>query len=108
MADIIRELGYGCTATVSHCKEMLSLFLPLDELTICKILVTIACTHVGNEESQNAHSTFCSAVGINSTADSSSLSSWNIEVVVDSIKQLVSLLLTPVKRLRLYFFSLFC
>ncbi|CAA6673569.1 unnamed protein product [Spirodela intermedia] len=62
MADIIRELGYGCTATVSHCKEMLSLFLPLDELTICKILVTIACTHVGNEESQNAHSTFCSAL----------------------------------------------
>ncbi|CAA7410810.1 unnamed protein product [Spirodela intermedia] len=88
MADIIRELGYGCTATVSHCKEMLSLFLPLDELTICKILVTIACTHVGNEESQNAHSTFCSAVGINSTADSSSLSSWNFDVVVDSIKQL--------------------
>ena len=91
MSDIIKELGYGCTATVPHCKEMLSLFLPLDELTICKILVTIACTHVGNEEChQNAFSAFCSAVGISNSTDPSLLTSWNIDVVVDSIKQLVS------------------
>ncbi|MQM09385.1 hypothetical protein Taro_042254 [Colocasia esculenta] len=88
MADIIRELGYGCTATISHCKEMLTLFMPLDELTICKILCTIACTHIGHEDCQNMHSTFCSAVGINSTTDSSVLSSWNFDVLVDSFKQL--------------------
>uniref|UniRef100_A0A1D1XGX4 CCR4-NOT transcription complex subunit 1 n=1 Tax=Anthurium amnicola TaxID=1678845 RepID=A0A1D1XGX4_9ARAE len=88
MADIIKELGYGCTATISHCKEMLSLFLPLDELTICKILGTIACTHIGHDDGQNVHATFCSALGINSTTDSSVLSSWNVDVLVDSIKQL--------------------
>ncbi|XP_078446307.1 transcription regulator isoform X2 [Wolffia australiana] len=89
MSDIIRELGYGCTATVAHCKEMLSLFLPLDELTICKILVTIASTHVGNEDAQqNAHSTFCSAVGINLATDLPSLTSWNVDVVINTINHL--------------------
>lgn len=26
IADIMMELGYGCTVNASHCKEMLSLF----------------------------------------------------------------------------------
>ncbi|KAK1261309.1 hypothetical protein QJS04_geneDACA021630 [Acorus gramineus] len=87
MADIMRELGYGCTVNSAHCKDVLSLFLPLNEVTLAKILSTIAQTHYGLEDSQSAHTTFCSALG--SSADSSLLSSWNVEILVDSIKQLV-------------------
>ncbi|KAI3844272.1 hypothetical protein MKW92_023019 [Papaver armeniacum] len=88
MADIVKELGYGCTVNATHCKDILSIFLPLTEVTICKILSTIARTHVGLEDLQSTHSTFCSAVGISSFADSSSLSSWNVDALVESIKQL--------------------
>ncbi|KAK9292656.1 hypothetical protein L1049_020633 [Liquidambar formosana] len=88
MADIMRELGYGCTLNASDCKEVLSLFLPLTEVTISRILSTIARTHASLEDNQNSCSTFFSAIGSSATSDSSSLSSWNVEVLVDSIKQL--------------------
>lgn len=91
MADIMMELGYGCTANASQCKEILSLFLPLDEVTLSRILGTIVRTHTGLEDSQNTYSTFCSALGSSSATDSSRLSSWNADVLVDSIKQLVSI-----------------
>ncbi|XXG66487.1 hypothetical protein AAC387_Pa06g0046 [Persea americana] len=88
MADIMMELGYGCTVNSSQCKEILSLFLPLDEVTLSRILGTIVRTHTGLEDSQNTYSTFCSALGSSSATDSSWLSSWNADVLVDSIKQL--------------------
>lgn len=90
MADIMRELGYGCTLSTSHCKEVLSLFLPLSEVTLSRILSTIARTHAGLEDNQNSYSTFCSAIGSSALSDSSCLSCWNVDVLVDSIKQLVS------------------
>ncbi|XP_010258903.1 PREDICTED: CCR4-NOT transcription complex subunit 1 isoform X3 [Nelumbo nucifera] len=88
MADVMKELGYGCTVNSSHCKEMLSLFLPLNEVTLARIIGTIARTHIGLEDNQNMYSTFCSALGSSSSSDTSWLSSWNIDVLVDSIKQL--------------------
>ena len=89
MADILRELGYGCTISTSHCKEMLSLFLPLNEVMLSKLLGTIARTRVGLDDAQNIHLSFCSALGISLTFDPSLLSSWNVDVLVDSIRQLV-------------------
>ncbi|KAF5959204.1 hypothetical protein HYC85_000413 [Camellia sinensis] len=62
MADILKELGYGCTVNVSQCIEMLSLFLPLTEITVSRIFGTIARTHAGLEDNQNAFSTFYSAL----------------------------------------------
>ncbi|KAF8379221.1 hypothetical protein HHK36_028651 [Tetracentron sinense] len=88
MADIMKELGYGCTINASHCKEILSLFLPLTEVTISRILSTIAHTYTGLEDSHNTYLTFCSALGSNSSSDSLWLSSWNVDVLVDSINQL--------------------
>ncbi|XP_059651610.1 uncharacterized protein LOC132299153 [Cornus florida] len=88
MADMIKELGCGCTVSVSQCKEMLSLFLPLTEITVSKIFGTIARTHAGLEDSQNAFSTFRTALGSSSLSDLPLLSSWNIDVLIDSIKQL--------------------
>lgn len=90
MADMMNELGYGCTANVTQCKEMLSLFLPLSDVTIAKILGTIARTYVGLDDSQNVFTTFCSALGGNIGLEQPSLNSWNVDVLVDSIKQLVS------------------
>nr|KAJ0226494.1 hypothetical protein LSAT_V11C100038780 [Lactuca sativa] len=42
------------------------------------------------QDQENAFSTFCSALGRGSLPDMSSLSSWNTEVLIESIKQLVS------------------
>ncbi|KAI3984606.1 hypothetical protein MKX01_040483 [Papaver californicum] len=68
-----KELGYGCTVNATQCKDILSIFLPLTE---------------SQSDLQSTHSTFCSTVGISSFADSSLLSSWNVDVLVESIKQL--------------------
>ncbi|XP_022867508.1 CCR4-NOT transcription complex subunit 1-like isoform X1 [Olea europaea var. sylvestris] len=88
VADMMKELGYGCTMDVSQCKEMLSLFLPLNEFKIAKILGTIARTYAGLNDSQTAFTIFCSALGYNSVSDLPLLNSWNVHILVDSIKQL--------------------
>ncbi|XP_058205092.1 uncharacterized protein LOC131319013 isoform X2 [Rhododendron vialii] len=88
MSSILSELGYGCTVDASHCNEVLSLFLPLTEATLSRILGTIARTHTGLVVNQNYCSTFYTSIGGSATYDLSCLSSWNIDVLVDSIKQL--------------------
>ncbi|KAJ6337998.1 hypothetical protein OIU76_007635 [Salix suchowensis] len=88
LGDIVKELGYGCTFDALHCKEILSPFLPLTEVTISKILGTIARNLTGLEDNQNTFSTFGSALGCNITTDLPQLSSWDIDVLVKTIKQL--------------------
>lgn len=90
IADIMKELGYGCTATVLQCKEMLSLFLPLTEVTVARILGMVVCTGLGIEDNLNVFSTFHAALGSSAATDPSPLSSWNADVLIDAIKQLVS------------------
>lgn len=89
MADIMKDLGYGCTANVSQCKEILSLFSPLNEITIARILGTVSRTYSGLEENHNSLSTFRSALGSSSVLDIPNLNSWNTDVLIESIKQLV-------------------
>ncbi|KAL9175940.1 hypothetical protein ABFS82_02G145600 [Erythranthe guttata] len=88
MADVMSELGYGCTVNVSQCKEMLSLFLPLSDASTAKILGTIARTYAGLDDSQNVFATFRSALGISNGVELPSLNGWNVDVLVESIKQL--------------------
>ncbi|GAA0150692.1 mRNA polyadenylation factor [Lithospermum erythrorhizon] len=88
MADIMKELGYGCTVHVSQCKEILSLFLPLTELTVAKIISTVARTYTGLEGNQNMFSTFRSALGTPNVPDLPAVNSWNAGVLVEAIKQL--------------------
>ncbi|KAF5731634.1 Ccr4-not transcription complex putative isoform 1 [Tripterygium wilfordii] len=88
MGDILKELGYGCTVDALHCREILSLFLPLTEITISKILGTVAQTYAGLDDDQNTFSTFGMALGYNVSSDQPSLSSWNIDVLVTTINQL--------------------
>ncbi|WRX18737.1 CCR4-Not complex component [Theobroma cacao] len=88
MADIMREVGYRCTTDSTHCKEVLSNFLPLNEVTLSRILSTVARTYTGLKDSQLSHSIFCSAIGSSAAFDKSCPGSWNVDVLVDSIKQL--------------------
>jgi CCR4-NOT transcription complex subunit 1 len=91
LPDIISELGYGCTSDTTHCKEMLSLLEPLDDMGISKLLGAVVCTRIGVGEAQNTYSVFLSAFGNNQTIDSSQLTAWNIDVLVDSINEIVRL-----------------
>lgn len=91
LADVIEELGYGGTMSTSHCKEVLSLFAPLNEVTLTRMLITMARTGTGVDDSHSSYATFCSAIGSKALSDLSCLSSLNIDIVVDSIHQLVSL-----------------
>ncbi|PPD83203.1 hypothetical protein GOBAR_DD19873 [Gossypium barbadense] len=88
MGDIIKELGYGCTTDAAHCKEILSLYLPLTEVTISRILGAITRTYVGLEDNQIAFSTFSLALGCGNSLDLPPLSSWNVDVLIKTIKQL--------------------
>lgn len=90
MGDIIKEIGYGCTVNDLQCKEILSWFSPLNEVTISRLLGTIARTHVGPQDNHHASSTFCVAFGGSAWSDFPLPSSWDAQVLVDSIKQLVS------------------
>ncbi|XP_074263170.1 uncharacterized protein LOC141585978 isoform X2 [Silene latifolia] len=88
MADVMKELGYGCSTDASKCKEILSLYLPLTEVTVARILGTVVRTHAGLEDSSTAFSAFLSAIGSNAMFELPRLSSWNVNILVDSIKQL--------------------
>ncbi|KAK4379437.1 hypothetical protein RND71_001299 [Anisodus tanguticus] len=88
IADIMKELGYGCTATILQCKEMLSLFLPLTEATVARILGMVVRNRSGIEDNLDVFSTFRAALGSSIAVDPSPLSSWNAGVLVDAIKQL--------------------
>ncbi len=88
--DIVKELGYGCTFDASHCREILSQFLPLTETTISKILGTIARSHASLEDNQSTFSNFGIALGCSISSDLPLLSSWDIDILVMTIKQLVS------------------
>ena len=90
-ANIITELGYGCASDIAHCKEILSRFEPLDDMGISKLLGAVISTRTSLGEAHNTYSTFLSAFGNNQTVDSSQLTAWNIDVLVVSINEIVSL-----------------
>ncbi|KAG8083808.1 hypothetical protein GUJ93_ZPchr0010g10249 [Zizania palustris] len=88
MAGIITELGYGCTANVAHCKQILSLFEPLDDMGVSKLLGAVVCTRIGLGEVHNTYSIFMSAFGSSQSSDTSQFTAWNIDALVDSINEI--------------------
>lgn len=90
MGDIVKELGYGCTVSTSQCREFFSLFLPLTEETLAKLLGCIAWTHAGKEDNQSSFLNFCMALGFSTLSELPPLDSWNIDVLIDTITHLVS------------------
>nr|XP_043622240.1 CCR4-NOT transcription complex subunit 1-like [Erigeron canadensis] len=88
MADMLKEMGYNCTSDVSLCKDMLSSFSPLTEVTIARILGTIVRSDTSLQDHENAFSTFCSALGRGGLTDIPLLNSWNTDVLIESFRQL--------------------
>ncbi|ONL92530.1 transcription regulator [Zea mays] len=88
MADIVAELGYGCTVDNTRCKEILSIVEPLDDVAISKLLGAVVGTHSGLGDAHNRYATFVSAILNSHTNDSSQLTKWNADVLVDSINEL--------------------
>lgn len=89
MADLMKEFGYGCTVNVTQCKDMLSLFLPLTEVTVARIFGTVVRTNSGLDSYHNTHLTFCSAISGSSLPDLPHMDSWSVDVLIESITQLV-------------------
>ncbi|XP_021748044.1 CCR4-NOT transcription complex subunit 1-like isoform X1 [Chenopodium quinoa] len=88
MADVMKELGYGCTISASKCKEILSLFMPLTEASIARILGIVVRSYAGLEDNTTTFSSFLSAIGSNPLSDLPYLSSWDVNILVETIKQL--------------------
>ncbi|KAF2936785.1 hypothetical protein DAI22_03g002600 [Oryza sativa Japonica Group] len=86
MADIVTELGYGCTVDTTHCKEILSIFEPLDDVAVSKLVGAVIGTHNVLVEAHNTYAMFVSA--ISNMNDSPQLTTWNTDVLVDSINEL--------------------
>lgn len=88
VASLMEELGFDCTYSVHHCKEILSYGGPLVESDIARILGTVARTAKGLEEVQNIHGPFynllCSGEPI-----TSKLSNWHVDILLGAINQLV-------------------
>ncbi|XP_044957186.1 CCR4-NOT transcription complex subunit 1-like [Hordeum vulgare subsp. vulgare] len=89
MADIVIELGYGCTVDSTQCKEILSTFQPLDDLAISKLLGAVIGTQNSLREAHNTYATFVSAIRNTHLSESPQLTTWNTDVLVDSINKLV-------------------
>jgi hypothetical protein len=88
--DMITEFGYGCTASMDHCKFVLSLFQPLNDLMVAKLVGVMTSTRTGLDDSNGTYATFLSAVGSSLTCDMTSLSTWDVGIFVGSVKQVVS------------------
>uniref|UniRef100_A0A0D9Z0T8 CCR4-Not complex component Not1 C-terminal domain-containing protein n=1 Tax=Oryza glumipatula TaxID=40148 RepID=A0A0D9Z0T8_9ORYZ len=86
MADIVTELGYGCTVDTTHCKEILSIFEPLDDVAVSKLVGAVIGTHNVLVEAHNTYAMFVSV--ISNMNDSPQLTTWNTDVLVDSINEL--------------------
>uniref|UniRef100_R7W1Y5 CCR4-NOT transcription complex subunit 1 n=1 Tax=Aegilops tauschii TaxID=37682 RepID=R7W1Y5_AEGTA len=88
MADIVTELGYGCTVDSTQCKEILSTFQPLDDVAISKLLGAVIGTQNSLAEAHNTYATFVSAIRNTHLSESPQLTTWNTDVLVDSINEL--------------------
>ena len=88
VVSLLEELGFDCTYSVDHCKEILSQGGPLLEGDVARILGTVARTAKGLEEVQNIHGPFynilCSGEPITSKS-----TTWNVDILLGAINQLV-------------------
>ncbi|EOA39181.1 hypothetical protein CARUB_v10012145mg [Capsella rubella] len=88
VGDLMGELGCGLTADAQQCKEILSSFAPLTEATISRILVNVARTCADLDDNHTTFSTFSLALGCCSPSELPTPKSWNVDILVDTIKLL--------------------
>ncbi|KAH0766295.1 hypothetical protein KY285_002166 [Solanum tuberosum] len=70
---------------ISQCQEILSLFLPLDEVTIARIVGVIVRTQ---SDDKSVHSKLLADLCGNNTSED--LSQWDADTLIYATKQLVS------------------
>lgn len=92
VGDLMEELGCGFTADAKQCKDIFSSFAPLSEATISRILGNVARTCADFEDNHSSFSTFCLALGCCVPSELPTPRSWNVDILIDTIKQLVSYL----------------
>ncbi|KAL1213558.1 hypothetical protein V5N11_000630 [Cardamine amara subsp. amara] len=88
VGDLIEELGYGFTADASLCKQILSLFLPLTEATISRILVVVVRTYTSLKDNYDTFSTFSLSLGCSTPTELPTVRLWNVDFLFETIKQL--------------------
>jgi hypothetical protein len=88
VVSLLEELGFDCTYSVHHCKEILSQGGPLLEGDVARILGTVARTAKGLEEVQNIHGPFYNTL-CNGEPITSKLTSWHVDILLGAINQLV-------------------
>jgi CCR4-NOT transcription complex subunit 1 len=88
VGDLMGELGCGFTADAQQCKEILSSFAPLGEATISRIVGNVSRTCADLEDNQTTFSTFTVALGSCIPTELPTPRSWNVDILVDTIKQL--------------------
>ncbi|KAL0866576.1 hypothetical protein Bca101_045694 [Brassica carinata] len=88
VGDLIGELGCGFTADAQQCKQFLSSFSPLSEATISRIFGYVARTCADVGDNHTAFSTFSLAVGCCIPTDLPTPVSWNVDILIETIKQL--------------------
>ncbi|CAM6118665.1 unnamed protein product [Calypogeia fissa] len=88
VADVMEELGYGCTSDVEHCKEIFSLFPDVSEKDVAGLVGMIARTQKGLEDSHGTHGTFSTALCSGEHLSPDHLTTWDVDVVLETLKQL--------------------
>ncbi|KAF8048219.1 hypothetical protein N665_2608s0005 [Sinapis alba] len=88
VGDLVEELGYGFTSDASLCKEILSLFLPLTEPAISRILVVVVRTYAGLKDNYDTFITFSLSLGCCTPTKLPTPKSWNVDILFETIKQL--------------------
>jgi CCR4-NOT transcription complex subunit 1 len=87
---VVEELGYTCTGSKAHLKEVLSLLPTLDETSAAQLVATMARTHSGLEDNSASYSSLISALGGGQhSVPEVPPSTWSYEVAVDAIREVV-------------------
>ena len=90
LGDLMGELGCGLTADAQQCKEILSTFAPLGEAAIARILGNVARSCPDREDNHTTFPTFALALGCCIPTELPTPRSWNADILIETIIQLVS------------------
>ncbi|BBN05282.1 CCR4-NOT transcription complex subunit 1 [Marchantia polymorpha subsp. ruderalis] len=88
-AAVMEELGYSCTSDVECFKEILALFPSITAKDVARLVGMIARTHKGLDDAQGTHGTFSTALCSTEHLLPDYVSTWNVDVLLDALNQLV-------------------
>lgn len=88
----MEDIGYACTSSGASFKELLSQFPKLKEQDVASILGVMSRTHTttdtSSEEGIQLYTTFPSATPATTPDTATPPTSWNVNIFVDTIKEL--------------------